>query len=321
MPKLGRRKHAQSCDEGFRIIYDGFVAMIWLWNSWDEYVEAVRPCSVSSPGTLIAARQASRFESIRQIQGHADELGDAITALGQLGFRGERERPPDDRSMLPQARSLTIDLIDAGERMLIYDKSLYKDGVAYGFLHQHVLLEHWDRYASNSRIFIEISQLVTDAEVLLRGYNERIAADERFLIDGLKLPKDLLRDFQTARDLFSVGLDEVGVLIAGRGLEGVLRSIARRHKLTLLVKNRPEPLADGQLNDIVEAMARVRWKATNTPLVSPKTKQLLHYLRALRNSGAHAGGEDDGTAPRENAAVSAVPSPIASCGVGGFTHT
>src|SRR5215471_17825609 len=54
-----------------------------------------------------------------------------------------------------------------------------------------------------------------------------VSARRRLLVEGLSLPADLAADFRTARDLFSVGLDEVGGLIAGRGLKGVLRAITR----------------------------------------------------------------------------------------------
>lgn len=30
------------------MIYDGFFVMVWLWNSWEEYLAVVHPCSVSS---------------------------------------------------------------------------------------------------------------------------------------------------------------------------------------------------------------------------------------------------------------------------------
>lgn len=34
-------------------------------------------------------------------------------------------------------------------------------------------------------------------------------------------------------------------------------------------------------------MSRMRWKASGTQLIGPDTKALLHYLRTIRNSGAH----------------------------------
>src|SRR5262245_65585889 len=53
-----------------------------------------------------------------------------------------------------------------------------------------------------------------------------IKAEDRFIVGVLDLPPSLESDFRTSRNLFSIGFDEVGLLIAGRRLEGVLRKIA-----------------------------------------------------------------------------------------------
>jgi len=38
-------------------------------------------------------------------------------------------------------------------------------------------------------------------------------------------------------------------------------------------------------------MHQLRWKATRARLISADTRALLHYLRTLRNSGAHPAAE------------------------------
>ncbi len=97
-------------------------------------------------------------------------------------------------------------------------------------------MEHWDRYAKNSRIAIEIQQLTKATDELLDGLAQLARADEHFIVDDIDLPDSLgIRSFcATPRNLFSVGFDEVGLLAAGRGLEGVLRQIARRKRRILL---------------------------------------------------------------------------------------
>lgn len=54
-------------------------------------------------------------------------------------------------------------------------------------------------------------------------------------------------------------------------------------------------------------MTRVRWKVRGVPLVSKQTKALLQYIRTLRNSGAHSGGqESDEDNFRQTAAIMAI---------------
>ncbi len=83
----------------------------------------------------------------------------------------------------------------------------------------------------------------------------------------------------------------MGLLIAGRGLEGVLRRIADLRHISLEVKGKAVPASDLDLHDLIETMYQLRWKAKRTRLISADTRALLHYLRVLRNSGAHPATE------------------------------
>lgn len=182
-----------------------------------------------------------------------------------------------------------MDAVYAGEELLLYHKKLAKSKAAYSFLHQHSLPDHWHRYAETRRITREIIQFTSDVDELLRGYEAMAEAEDQFIVGSIDLPAVLERDFRLARNLFSVGFDEVGLLIAGRGLEGVLRRIAEVRNISLEVKGRAVPASETDLHDLIETMYQLRWKTKRTRLISAETKALLHYLRALRNSGAHAG--------------------------------
>ncbi|MGC2388968.1 MAG: hypothetical protein WA621_06185, partial [Candidatus Acidiferrum sp.] len=98
-------------------------------------------------------------------------------------------------------------------------KRLAKSDFSYGFLHQKDILDHWDRYEKSGRVASEIQQLMADVRELRKGYYDFVDAEDRFLLDDLDLPPPLESDFRLARNLFSIGFDEVGLLIAGRGLE------------------------------------------------------------------------------------------------------
>lgn len=196
-------------------------------------------------------------------------------------------------------------MVYAGEELLLYHKRLTKSDASYGFLHQHDILEHWERYEKTGRIAMEIHQLMKDVDELLDGYGSLIQADDRFIVDHLDLPASLESEFRLARNLFSVGFDDVGLHVAGRGLEGVLRRIADVRKISLDVKGKQSPASDADVYDLIEAMFRIRWKTRGTRLITPETKALLHYLRTLRNSSAHAtrGMSTPIVNPRETAIV------------------
>src|SRR5262245_53495019 len=86
-----------------------------------------------------------------------------------------------------------------------------------------------------------------------------IKAEDRFIVGVLDLPPSLESDFRTSRNLFSIGFDEVGLLIAGRGLEGVLRKIAYTRKIVLGVKGKASPVFEADIYDLIyvgEAVSR-----------------------------------------------------------------
>jgi hypothetical protein len=156
-------------------------------------------------------------------------------------------------------------------------------------------LDHWDHYVGNERIVYEVQKLVDSVDELLVGYQRMARENERLLLHNLDLPKELEQDFRLSRNLFSIGIDEVALFIAARGLEKVLRRIARDRKITLEMKGRKEAASESDLRDLIELMSKVRWKVKGTPLISKETKTLLQYIRTVRNSGAHLGGQGSET--------------------------
>lgn len=169
---------------------------------------------------------------------------------------------------------------------MLYHKRLAKSNASNEFLGAHHVFDHWERYSATGRIFREIDNLIKGSQELLEGYQNIIREDDKFLLYDLELPRGLEGDFVLARNLFSVGFDEVGVLIAGRGLEGVLRKIAKQRKIMVIIKNKTISASEADVYDLIETMFRGKWKATGAPLIVKETKALLHYLRTIRNEGA-----------------------------------
>ena len=257
--------------------------MAWVWNSWEEYIAVVNPVAVDAPGRLRLAQRSSWFQTDTQLWEAVKELEEKVQGLRKLGFTGnDHDRPPNDPSIMNEVHSLALDAVYAGEELLLHHRKLAESDAVYGFLSQHDMLNHWDRYAKTNRIYKEVHRLVADIGEMLKGYQEFVQSDDRFLVGNLDLPPLLEVEFRLARDLFSVGFDEVGLLIAGRGLEGVLRKIADVRKLFLVVKGKSSPASEADFYDLIETMFQIRWKKSGTRLITPETKTLLHYLRTLR---------------------------------------
>jgi hypothetical protein len=263
--------------------------MAWLWEGWEEFVRHVQPVAVQR-GRFQHASHATELELLGDLLEAVHDLRKANGALATLGFNGKKAVKPTDKSTLHEAHNRVIEAVYAGEALLLFHKRLTLSEASYGFLHAHDILEHWDRYAATTRIQMEIHRLTEDVDLLLQGYDRLVREDERLLVNELDdLPEELERDFQAARNLFSIGLDDIGLFIAGRGLEKVLRRIARDRKL-FIVRGKPVPAEDADFYDLIEALSRVRWKTRKASLISTETKA-LHYLRSIRNRGAHKGHE------------------------------
>lgn len=281
--------------------------MPWLWNSWEEYVDIVHPAAADKPGPFRAMQFDSWFEMEARLFAAVGEFKEKVEELKKLGFSRDLRMGDvsKDKERIRKAWDVVLNATYAGEELLLHHKRLAKHRAAYGFLHQNHLVEHWDRYAAGPRIYKEVHQFIIDAEELMNGYHELVQSDEEFILRDLDMTAALEADFRLARNLFSVGFDDVGLLIAGRGLEGVLRKIAEVRKIFLKVGNRTIPACEIDLHDVIETMYRVKWKKTGRRLINQETKALLQYLRTLRNSGAHPAGTQYGNSPREQATVAA----------------
>jgi len=66
--------------------------------------------------------------------------------------------------------------------------------------------------------------------------------------------------------------------------------------------NRMSALADARFIEAIDGMAQLRWKQTGHHSIGPETTALLHFLRDIRNGGAHpAETRKLATTPRDTA--------------------
>ena len=276
--------------------------MAWLWASREEYENYVRP---------VIYREHKRFDhlmsypwammeeiicnSSRLIEKHRDSIADLLNNNDDI----------NNKKLINSLKEMVIILIDSGERLLFFHKRLALDSRSNSFLQDKDMIEHWDRYIQSERIFEEAARMCIVAEDLLDGYHTIAAEDGNFLITPMNIPKDILKDFNLAKNLFSVGFDEIGLLIASRGLENALRIVAENKRIEIQFKNNKLPAYEADMHDVIETLYRIRWRATKRRMISLETRNLLHYLRSIRNSSAHSykGKSNAIISPRETAII------------------
>jgi hypothetical protein len=260
--------------------------MTWIWNSWEEYESFVHPKEVPR-GLFVESRLATRLGVVQFVLSAVDELEKSVAGLRALGFGGNGKGLVRNSAKVGQARDFAMRAIRAGEELLLFNMRFAFNDASSGFLHQNALLEHWDRYSQNQRIFYEVEHFTDDLAAFLAGYHRAVKEDEDFIVRDLDLPSELESNFRLARDLFSVGFDEPGLFAAGKGLEGVLRQIAHVRKIKIETKGKSAPASEADFHDLIEVVSMLRWKVRGEPLMAKQTKALLHYLRTVRNSQAH----------------------------------
>jgi len=270
-----------------------------LWDSYEEFRNSVGPVLIDHDGPLRLAQSETLCEQQAKIRRALAELNDALTKLGDLGFT--EDPPQEHRERLDEAHGICLDLAYAGEDLLMYHRRLALSQAAYEFCHQKDIVEreNWDRYSATKRIFKEIARLVESVDQLVQGYRDIVDSDGKYLRIDSDLPDTVEADFRLARDLLSVDLDEVGLLIAGRGLEGVLLHIAKGRNVTIEEKGKTIPASEFDFFQVIEVFKRLTWRGKGHSIADKPAVALLHYLRSLRNAGAHpvAGpGHTKGTA-------------------------
>jgi hypothetical protein len=70
------------------------VHMAWLWDSWEEYVDIVRPVAVDSPQRVRLSHRDSWFEVEHLLCKAVHNLEEKSHALYRLGFRSSEDAAP-----------------------------------------------------------------------------------------------------------------------------------------------------------------------------------------------------------------------------------
>ena len=257
------------------------------WKSFEEYKDWVDPSFVDRPGPWRRTQRDCLLENVMQMTKYLEKVSDELAELEERVGRWKEEQI-SEADFLHQARNLAISIVCDAEHLFLYTPELVKSDYSYDFLHEKELYDKWDGYKSSPRLLEAVEEFAQSTQQVITGFYKIRSTVEEFIIDSTEdLPDKLNADFRTARDLFSVDMEEAGAFFAGRGLEGVLREIARALKLRVEHKGKQIPLHEMDLADVAEAFRRARWKKNGHPVIDRKVKALLDLLRAARNATAH----------------------------------
>lgn len=259
--------------------------MAWSWSSYDDFKDYVSPIEKKKQSFFQYAQSASLFEQQKMLFEAVTELDNGLQLLRKIKYSDNI--PTVSNTQLENSRKIVWKIVYYGEQLLLYHKRLAQSHWANDFIYEKDIDDHWDRYTRNGRIHNELKKFIKATEKLWEGFLEITSNDSAFIIDEIDLPESLKTDFFISRNVFSVGLDEIGVLIAGRGLEGVLREIARIKDLKIKIKGKDAPACETDFNDLIEFFYRLRWTKDNSRFINNQIRSLLHYLRSIRNSEAH----------------------------------
>lgn len=104
-----------------------------------------------------------------------------------------------------------------------------------------------------------------------------------------RIPQSHRPYFEEARDNLLLQHDELAALTACRGFERACKDIAATHVLTLASsKGAVQPLADCELHDVIEALARCTW-SDGSAVLDKAGRAVAQFARVMRNAAAHAG--------------------------------
>ncbi len=269
----------------------------WRWDSDEEFRESTNPQFINP------VRHVWNYERLFSFAQCAQEMYNNLAELRNSNERlMQALETTSRRGDLSDVHKIALDVCHHGEMVLLFQKRLALSDSAYHFLHSKDAVEHAAHHPEHKASFIDFEHLGRDTDVLLQGYLEFESEDVEYLVKNLKLPDDIMREFRLARDLFSVGFDDVGLFVVGRGLEAVARRIVGERGVQIHSRSGDEPASEANLHDVVEAMGRLRWKDDGSRFTSKEHIRSLQWLREVRNGTAHS---HDGTdvEPREFAPV------------------
>ena len=260
-------------------------ASSWRWPSDEEFTETVDPLHIN---------EVSHVSHAWRIRSWANSLSDFFEALRSFSEAcndAERRLKLGRKELIKMCKPMDETMCDIGhhgEMLLLYQRRLATDDAAQNFIHYKDFIQHAAHELHRESHPLEIERLISAAIEFRTLIYDALRKSDEFVVSGIKeIPRELQADFYQGRDLFSIGFDEAAILLLARGLERVCRRVLAERKVSLKTKKGLSPASDSDLFDVIEVMGRLRWKVGDGRLISQSSQRMLHWLRTIRNEGAH----------------------------------
>lgn len=262
------------------------------WPSFEEYKKWIYPDLIDHEGPWRQTHINSLLENILGASQCIEKITIQLSNLEPIFDAWPPDGLPED-TLRHKAFRCVEEIAWNGEQLFLLCPSFAKTKQVVDFRVEKDLHKHWDRYEKFPRkLSYGLQRHIKAVKTFISSFYEFCSEGESFLIDLVNdLPENLRTDFATARDLFSVGIEECGGFLAGRGLEAVLREVAAKLKVEVEQKRKKERLREMDFADLGETFRRVRWKSDGSPVIDKKLKALLDFLRSARNATAHPSRE------------------------------
>lgn len=198
----------------------------------------------------------------------------------------------ETKSAYDDAHELSVGICHYGESLLLHQRWLAEDLASGRFLNAKEAIHHAARGSHREATFYDFRNLHESVDEMLAVYDRWLTDRSSYIVyDVHDLPTEMKQDFRQGRGLFSLGFDEMGLFACGRGLERVARSILEERGVQITVKGSGTPASQVSLHTLIECLDRLRWD-DDSRFVGKQALQLLHWVRAVRNEGAHPTDSD-----------------------------
>jgi hypothetical protein len=255
----------------------------WCWESFEEFKKQVYPIEHAPENIVGAQLRVPASSCVHALFENLKEFDAAHEKLRMLlGGPVDRLIPAEEQEDVCLAASR---LVYSAECIFAYCRPLANTKGARTLISRKEISEHLTSYrnqAAARKFKSKAQELFKAADQFAIEIPDFFDGDRAFLQNVSDLPDELKSDFVSARNLMSLGFDEAGLIFSGRGLEGVIRRIARDHKITM-----KQPVERARFFEILTVLETKRFAHDSTLVVDEATKHLLQYSRAIRNNSAH----------------------------------
>lgn len=275
----------------------------WHWESTEAYTEHIKPIEHGPKNAVHAAKSYTALKRVWSYCKAVHDLEEACAELKRIAdIAAYPPISPFTEDQFDQVWNAACRIVSNGEYIFAYCKALAETKGGEEFIERKHIFEELPRYQKESWGSCKswTIDLLRATEEFLKSIYDFWATEESFLNHVPDLPEDLKMDFVAARDVMSLGFDEAGLIYAGRGLEGVVRQIAKKHNVIP-----SKPVERLRFFDILAALEKKKFSHDQSLVIDEQMRHRLQLSRVTRNHSAHPNSQQGALGMREDAILMA----------------